>query len=559
MNARLWSLIAKNAPSGSPTSFPLGETAVTLGRATANEISLPDNSLSRRHAEFTATATGVQLRDLGSRNGVKVNGVPRTAAVLQDGDQLQIGIYAFEVKAGPASTANKARVEMNVAPKDAANLELTVSHQNVLPEAAKDRELSILYHAAFWITESTDEAALDKRLAALLRDGLQVEEAQIFGADGTLKEFSGPSASKPVIKLGDFIKAQFQSITDAHIFWGRDLARHQQRIGNFNYLVAPLRSGPATVEPAGFIVLLRPVDWREFVSTDRVLLQAVGQLWSRGVTKSRTITHLREENRDLRRQAHRSTLLGESKQMQTLRHSLERAAATKVTVLLEGETGSGKEVVSQYLHEQSPRHAAAFVKVNCAAIPDGLIESELFGHVKGAFTDAKGDRAGKFSQAHGGTLFLDEIGEMPLSVQAKVLRALENGEIEPLGSEKVTKVDVRIIAATNRDLNAMVGRKEFRQDLYYRLNVLKIPVPPLRDHLDDLDALATSFLNNFCAENGLAALSFTPAAIGALKKHPWPGNVRELRNVVQRVAIAASGPAITPAEVLAQLRESGLS
>ena len=158
------------------------------------------------------------------------------------------------------------------------------------------------------------------------------------------------------------------------------------------------------------------------------------------------------------------------------------------------------------------------MKVNCAAIPDGLIESELFGHVKGAFTDAKGDRAGKFSQAHGGTLFLDEIGEMPLSVQAKVLRALENGEIEPLGAEKVTKVDVRIIAATNRDLNAMVGRKEFRQDLYYRLNVLKIPVPPLRDHLDDLDALATSFLNNFCAENGLAALSFTPAAVGALKK-----------------------------------------
>ena len=559
MNARLWSLIARNAPSGAPASFPLGDVTVTLGRATDNGISLPDKSLSRRHAEFTATASGVQLRDLGSRNGVKVNGVPRTAAVLQDGDQVQIGIYTFEVKAGPAAAASKPRVEMNVSLKDAANLELTVSHQNVLPEAAKDRELSILYHAAFWITESTDEAALDKRLAALLRDGLQVEEVQIFGADGTLKEFAGPNAGKPVIKLGDFLKAQFQSITDAHIFLGRDLARHQQRIGHFNYLVAPLRSGAAGAEPAGFIVLLRPADWREFVSTDRVLLQAVGQLWSRGVTKSRTITHLREENRDLRRQAHRSTLLGESKQMHALRQALARAAATKVTVLLEGETGSGKEVVSQYLHEQSPRHAAAFVKVNCAAIPDGLIESELFGHVKGAFTDARSDRAGKFSQAHGGTLFLDEIGEMPLSVQAKVLRALENGEIEPLGSEKVTKVDVRIIAATNRDLNAMVGRTEFRQDLYYRLNVLKIPVPPLRDHLDDLDALATSFLNNFCVENGLAALSFSPAAIGALKKHPWPGNVRELRNVVQRVAIATAGPAITPAEVLAQLRESGLS
>jgi hypothetical protein len=525
---------------------------MTLGRASTNEIALPDRSLSRRHAEFVVTPDGVQVRDLGSRNGVKVNGVPRASAVLQNGDRLQIGIYSFELKAGPAASP---KLQVAQSAKGTASLELTTDQRVELPEAPKERELAVLYHAAFWITESTDETVLMRRLASLLREGLQVEEVQIFGTDGTLNHFSGSGQSKPVLKLADFLKAQFQSITDAQIFLGRDLARHQQRVGNFNYLVAPIRADSSNPSPAAFVVLLRPIDWREFTAADRVLLQAVGQLWSRGVVRARQISHLREENRDLRRQVHHSTLLGESKAMKSLRQELARAAATRVTILLEGETGSGKEVVSQYLHENSPRQAAAFVKVNCAAIPDGLIESELFGHVKGAFTDARANRAGKFAQAHGGTLFLDEIGEMPLQVQSKVLRALENGEIEPLGSEKVVKVDVRIIAASNRDLNGMVQRKEFRQDLYYRLNVLKIQVPPLRDHLDDLELLATTFLQKFCDENGLAALTFNATAITALKKHPWPGNVRELRNVVQRCAIAASGPAITPAEILAQLGE----
>jgi pSer/pThr/pTyr-binding forkhead associated (FHA) protein len=532
----------------------LAGAGLTLGRASTNEIALPDRSLSRRHAEFAVTPSGVRVSDLGSRNGVKVNGVPRTSAVLQHGDRLQIGIYTFELKAGPVVTAAP-RVEVNCSMEEAANHDLTTDQRVALPEGPKERELAVLYHAAFWITESTDEKALTARLALLLHEGLHVEEAQIFGADGTLQHFSGPNKTKPVLKLADFLKAQFQAITDAQIFLGRDLARHQQKVGNFNYLVAPLRADHSNPNPAPFVVLLRPVDWREFTAGDRVLLQAVAQLWSRGVVRSRQMVNLREENRDLRRQVRHSTLLGESKAMKALRQELDRAAATRVTILLEGETGSGKEVVSQYLHENSPRQNAAFVKVNCAAIPDGLIESELFGHVKGAFTDARADRAGKFSQAHGGTLFLDEIGEMPLMVQSKVLRALENGEIEPLGSEKVVKVDVRIIAATNRDLGGMVAQKEFRQDLYYRLNVLKIHVPPLRDHLDDLELLATTFLQKFCAENGLAALTFNAAAVTALKKHPWPGNVRELRNVVQRCAIAASGPAITPAEILAQLGE----
>ena len=211
-------------------------------------------------------------------------------------------------------------------------------------------------------------------------------------------------------------------------------------------------------------------------------------------------------------------------------------------------------MVAQYLHDRSPRAAQRFVKVNCAAIPAPLMESELFGHVKGAFTDAKSDHQGKFQLAHGGTLFLDEVGELPLAVQAKLLRALESGEVERIGSERVTKVDARILAATNRDLRAEVKAGNFREDLLYRLEVATIAVPPLREHPDDIPLLAQHFLDKFCAENGLAAVAFAPDALGVLQKHRWPGNVRELRNVVQRLAMEADGPILSAADVKRALR-----
>jgi two-component system response regulator HydG len=247
-------------------------------------------------------------------------------------------------------------------------------------------------------------------------------------------------------------------------------------------------------------------------------------------------------------------MLGESQATRSLRERAARAAATNVTVLLQGETGSGKEVVAQFIHQNSPRKDGPYIKVNCAAIPDTLIESELFGHVKGAFTDARRDRKGKFAQADHGTLLLDEIGEMPLVVQAKVLRAIENKEIEPVGSEAVVSVDVRIIAATNRDLAEMAKAKQFREDLYHRLNVVPVPVPPLRDRLEDIELLAPFFLDQFCAENGLAEMSFAPDALAQLRRHSWPGNVRELRNVVQRCAASAEGVLITAKTIESHLQ-----
>lgn len=210
-------------------------------------------------------------------------------------------------------------------------------------------------------------------------------------------------------------------------------------------------------------------------------------------------------------------------------------------------------MAAQFVHEASPRAGKAFVKLNCAAIPEGLIESELFGHVKGAFTDAKADRDGKFQQADGGTLFLDEIGEMPLSVQAKVLRALESGEVEKVGGRGPKKVNVRVLAATHRDLPALVKAGRFREDLFFRLNVLSLRVPPLREHLEDLPALAQGFLDRFAQDNGLAMMIWSEGALNVLAAHGWPGNVRELRNIVQRCAALAANAEIGAEETRAAL------
>jgi two-component system nitrogen regulation response regulator NtrX len=238
----------------------------------------------------------------------------------------------------------------------------------------------------------------------------------------------------------------------------------------------------------------------------------------------------------------RYAMIGESPAMRRLYAELEKLAPTHGRVLITGESGTGKELVARALHRLSPRRDGAFVKVNCAAIPAELIESELFGHERGAFTGAQARKKGLFEVADKGTLFLDEIGDMSLPAQAKVLRALESGEITRVGSEQAVAVDVRVVAATNRDLEAAVGRGEFREDLFYRLNVVPLRTPALRERREDVPALALSFLREFSRTNGLGEKTFDPSVLDALSERAWPGNVRELRNVVERMAILGGDP-----------------
>jgi two-component system nitrogen regulation response regulator NtrX len=250
----------------------------------------------------------------------------------------------------------------------------------------------------------------------------------------------------------------------------------------------------------------------------------------------------------------RHQMVGQSPALERVFEAISRAAPTSATVLILGESGVGKELVARAIHRNSQRSRERFVQVNCAAIPEELIESELFGHEKGAFTGATEKQIGKFEQADRGTIFLDEVGDMSPKTQAKVLRVLQEGEVERLGSARTLKVDVRVIAATNKDLEAEIEKGHFREDLYFRLSVIPIPVPPLRDRAGDIPQLVQYFTEAFSRENNLKPRRFSEAALALMQKHRWKGNIRELRNAVERLSIMAPGDVIDERDVRALLR-----
>jgi two-component system nitrogen regulation response regulator NtrX len=301
-------------------------------------------------------------------------------------------------------------------------------------------------------------------------------------------------------------------------------------------------SGHATIPDAVEATRLGAFDFMEKpLERDQVLLKLRNAL-----EKHR----LQEENRDLRLSfEERFRLVGDSPALEAVHEAIARAAPTKASVLITGESGTGKELVARAIHRNSTRSSEPFVKVNCAAIPEELIESELFGHEKGAFTGATRQQVGKFVQAHGGTIFLDEVGDMSLKTQSKVLRALQDGEVEPVGAAKSMTVDVRVITATNKNLPGEIGAGGFREDLFFRLNVVPIHLPPLRERLEDVEALVEYFSETFCRESNYRTKSFSPDALETLRKLPWKGNVRELRNAVERLIIMTDADTIRASDI----------
>jgi len=257
---------------------------------------------------------------------------------------------------------------------------------------------------------------------------------------------------------------------------------------------------------------------------------------------------LRRENATLRDELAYGNLIGVSPAMDALRTTIDKVARADASVLLSGESGVGKEVVARAIHYRGDRTGKPFVAVNCGALVENLLESELFGHVRGAFTGADRPKRGLFLAAHGGTLFLDEIGELPLQLQPKLLRALQDGEIKPVGSVEPVRVDARVVAATNRNLTEAVNESQFREDLYYRLNVINIPVPPLRDRREDIPLLASHFIDRIAERSAGARLEITPTAMDYLQAQRWPGNVRELENAVERAVVLANSSSLDVAD-----------
>ena len=276
------------------------------------------------------------------------------------------------------------------------------------------------------------------------------------------------------------------------------------------------------------------------------------------VEKPVGLDRLQRENRELQKYwQDELALIGDSPSMAALRSLVERAAPSDVPILIQGENGTGKELVARAVHDLSPRSGQSFVKMNCAAVPAELVESELFGHEKGAFSGAVAQRRGRFEQADGGTLFLDEIGDMPAPMQAKLLRVLQDGEITRVGGAGEIRVDVRVISATNKDIDTLLAESRFREDLYYRLSTLTVKTPPLREHSADVPALAGHFFEGACRRNHWKPRRLSPEALDLLRPQPWKGNVRELRNVVERLLILSDADPIGPADVRAALPASG--
>jgi two-component system, NtrC family, nitrogen regulation response regulator NtrX len=312
-----------------------------------------------------------------------------------------------------------------------------------------------------------------------------------------------------------------------------------------------MMSGQAHIEMAVRATRLGALDFLEKpIATEKLLLTVENVL---------RLERLESENRQLKQRLGKHEIVWQGEAMRRVLAQVDRVAASETRVCILGETGTGKELVARTLHERSARAAESFVALNCAAVPAELIESELFGHEKGSFTGAAGRHVGKFEQAERGTLFLDEIGDMPLHMQAKLLRVLEEGEIERVGGEKPIRVDVRVLVATHRDLEALVKEGKFRQDLFHRIYVFPLVLPPLRERREDIPSLVEHFAAQVCSQNGWKAILFSTEAIAALQAHGWPGNVRELRNVVERLILLAPAGEVDLTTVQLALPQNSVS
>ncbi len=340
-------------------------------------------------------------------------------------------------------------------------------------------------------------------------------------------------------KALELAKSQsFDLIFSDVVMPGKDgLALLEELRGQGTTTPVVMMSGQAHIEMAVRATKLGALDFLEKpVSTEKLLLTVENVL---------RLQRLESENRQLRQRLGKHEIVWSGETMKKVMAQVERVAASETRVCILGETGTGKELVARTLHERSPRASGPFVTLNCAAVPAELIESELFGHEKGSFTGAAGRHVGKFEQATGGTIFLDEIGDMPWQMQAKLLRVLEEGEVERIGGDKPVRVDVRVVVATHRNLESLAREGKFRQDLFHRVYVFPLVLPPLGERREDIPVLVDHFARQVCAQNNWKAIPFSPEAIQALQSYSWPGNVRELRNVVERLMLMATDGTVT--------------
>jgi Nif-specific regulatory protein len=554
--------------------YPLHRgTRYTLGRAPTNKLPLKDDMCSREHAEVFPDAEAWCVRDLGSLNGTHVNGEPvRGERSLRPLDEVRLGrtrlVYVDELTQlpdVPKATSGKAgdrndgfEIRKRLGQTRYQPAVSTDDDTQAEPRVAPPQAVSVLYRLALDMAGSKTPTELCELVVDAIFRATPAEVTAVLA----LKE--GKELS-PVVHRTRGAKAQtyhkvsnyvsYEVLSSKQAVLADNVADNnslKNRDSIAELKVASLICAPVMFEDQvlGLLHLYRTLQQSPLDTDDLEFTLAVARQLGTTWHHLRRQQSLSVEVRSLKDQLRvESEIVGESPALNTIISQVGRVGETKATVLIRGESGTGKELVARAIHMSSPRKDGPFVCLNCAALTETLLESELFGHEKGAFTGATERMIGKFEAADQGTIFLDEIGEMALSTQAKFLRVLEGHPFERVGGNTAIKADVRVVAATNRPLEEAVRAGTFRRDLFFRLQVVQLDVPPLRDRTTDVALLAEHFLKRFARETGRKIRGFTPAALEKLKAYRWPGNVRELKNVIERAVALGSGTQLDASDI----------
>ena len=556
-----------------PKVFEITKSLTILGRKPTNDVFLTDQKVSRDHAKIMALEDGdYEIQDVGAKHPITVNGRVISRHRLRDGDRIRLGdsILVFNSKEPcvttlveflPAEEMSQESVEL--ASLDAKKTTIFTTDDLDLSSLQKDHQrLMLLYEIdrALNIHLEDPYQLLDEVLKVGFRT-LDAERGFIALVDENtgeltcelIRDTSGEEEPEKLEVSRTIIHKVLKegvSILTANALKDREFrdVKSVQEYSIRSAVCAPLLFRGEVV---GIVYLDNRASAGSFTQDDLMFLTAMCHQAGIAIGNSRLYRQVIQENAQLGSALKdRFQILGDSKVMQRVHKTIKKVAPSDVTVLIQGETGTGKELVAQTVHALSARNAKPFVAVNCVAIPRELIESELFGHEKGAFTDAVTTRQGKFQLAHGGTIFLDEIGDMSLETQARVLRVLEQKELQRVGGTKNIEVDVRVVAATNKDLEKAVEEGRFREDLYYRLNVVLLKLPTLKERKEDIILLAEHFMAG-------RARKISPRAKQLLLAYDWPGNVRELKNCIERAVVLGDGEVIQPEDLPFNIRQGG--
>jgi Nif-specific regulatory protein len=540
-------------------TFTLTEDETSVGRESANLICLSDPSVSRRHCTVKHEGSLFKVSDLESLNGTFVNDVPVKERYLEHGDRIRIGdhTFSFLLREGdiPSASSTVLLDESKII-TGANTLQVRITDAFHLMA----RDLSALMKISTTINSVRGLEALQSQLLELIFEVVPADcGAILLVEEGNLGEFSSHFGLDRVSGPNRTVRVS-RTITDRVLNDGVSiLSNDVQQSEAFNESESLITSHIHALlcvplmlfdKPLGVIYLYASDPVTRFDKDQLQLVTAIAGIAAVALENARHVEWLESENKRLQEDIQvEHNMVGEGQRMRDVYQFIARVAPTSATVLIWGESGTGKELAARAIHLNSPRKSKPFIAVNCAALTETLLESEMFGHEKGAFTGAIAQKKGKLEVADSGTLFLDEVGEMPPMLQAKLLRVLQEREFERVGGTRTLKVDIRLIAATNKDLEEAIRQGSFRQDLYYRLNVVALSMPPLRERREDISLLASYFVQKYSEKCNRKVMGISSEARSRLTSYDWPGNVRELENAIERAVVLGTTEVILPEDL----------